>query len=433
MEVIGAMMNNEEYLDEVMTIADESFFYYDIPNKAFKIIVELSRTAQPNVEAVLKRINEPKEKTWIRQADETYSGVEAFKLSLKDLTDTYMKRQYYYMASKALFLTQEQTATALDIANVVEKGIGTINFEDSKEDIISPEEYATEGLQKFRERFNNPETAFGMKLSVDLNNGTYTGFPGLDETFMGLRGGDLILIAAKTGHGKTAFAQNLSRILSVHQKYATYYQNTEMSIDEMRVRLVSQLTQVPATEILTGKISGNKDEVTQRVKKIENGYNLLFKSNLYLSRIPNLSPHKSRGLANRFRLKYKNLDCLIIDYIGRMEIDRSNGMSEWQVLYEIAKQCKTLAVQLNIPVILLSQLNDEEKIEGARKIKNECDGVLLFKKIEEKDSELLKDIPEFKREKINYKIVKEKVRRNDNTLPIWCEFDKKVQYITEVR
>ncbi|MED0676963.1 DnaB-like helicase C-terminal domain-containing protein [Aneurinibacillus thermoaerophilus] len=434
MGVIGAMMNSEEALDEVMSIADEDFFYYDTTRKVFRLLVDLSNTARPDSQAVLKRLEDTKERALVRQADQMWNGMQGFRNHLRDLTETYRKRQFYYIAHKALQMTQETSATSEDISNVMEKGIGTISFEDSREDIIAPKQYATEGLELFRQRFEKPEEAYGIRLSHTVPGGHVMGFPSLDDTFMGLRGGDLILLAAQSGHGKTALAQNLSRIMSVHQTYVTYYENTEMSVDEMRVRLVSQLTQVPATEIMTGRLTGTANEIAAKYRKVEKGYELLGKSRLYLSRIPMLTPHKSRGLARRFRLKYGKLDALVIDYLGRMELENSQGLQEWQMLYEITKQCKTLAVQLDIPVILLSQLTEEGKIEGARKIKNECDGVLFFEKVTDSDDDALRRgfFDEEKAKMVNYKLVKYKVRRNDNATPIWCQFHKPTVFINEV-
>jgi replicative DNA helicase len=435
MSVVGAMMNSEEALDEVMSLVEEEFFYYNTTRKTFRLLVDLSTSGRPDLQAVLKRLEDAKERALVRQADQMWNGMKAFRNHLQDLKETYRKRQFYYIAHKTLQMTQETNATAEDISGVMEKGIGTISFEDSREDIIAPKEYAKEGLELFKQRFEKPEESYGIRLSHTLPNGQVVGFPSLDDTFMGLRGGDLILLAAQSGHGKTALAQNLSRIMSVHQTYVTYYENTEMSVDEMRVRLVSQLTQVPATEVLTGRLTGTQIDIQDKYTRVERGFKLLGKSRLYLSRIPMLTPHKSRGLARRFRLKYGKLDALVIDYLGRMELENSQGMQEWQMLYEITKQCKTLAVQLNIPVILLSQLTEEGKIEGARKIKNECDGVLFFEKVNEKDDEdeLRKSFyDEEKAKRVNYKLVKYKVRRNDNAAPIWCQFHKPTVFINEI-
>ncbi|SDH87235.1 DnaB-like helicase C terminal domain-containing protein, partial [Aneurinibacillus thermoaerophilus] len=211
MGVIGAMMNSEEALDEVMSIADEDFFYYDTTRKVFRLLVDLSNTARPDSQAVLKRLEDTKERALVRQADQMWNGMQGFRNHLRDLTETYRKRQFYYIAHKALQMTQETSATSEDISNVMEKGIGTISFEDSREDIIAPKQYATEGLELFRQRFEKPEEAYGIRLSHTVPGGHVMGFPSLDDTFMGLRGGDLILLAAQSGHGKTALAQNLSR------------------------------------------------------------------------------------------------------------------------------------------------------------------------------------------------------------------------------
>jgi replicative DNA helicase len=89
---------------------------------------------------------------------------------------------------------------------------------------------------------------------------------------------------------------------------------------------------------------------------------------------------------------------------------------------------------LNIPLFVLSQRNEDGQIEGAKKIANECDGVLYFEPITENDYDAIANtyIKAEKRKQVNYKIIKKKIRRSSNTFPIYCEFDKDKQFINEV-
>ena len=92
-------------------------------------------------------------------------------------------------------------------------------------------------------------------------------------------------------------------------------------------------------------------------------------------------------------------------------------------------------MELDVPVFMLGQRKQDGDIEGAKKIANECDGVLYFEPInEEYDREAIDGtyLSAEKRRKVNYKITKRKIRRSSNTFPIFCSFDKEKQFINEV-
>src|SRR5699024_12672982 len=112
--------------------------------------------------------------------------------------------------------------------------------------------------------------------------------------------------------------------------------------------------------------------------------------------------------------KVNDLEYLIVDYVGRMEVKNYHG-SIWDELYEITKQLKELAIRMDVPIFLLAQRNHYGEDEGAKKMMNECDGVLFFQQTTEEDEELVNSSVICDREDIiNYKIVNKKVGRDDN-------------------
>src|SRR5690606_15602276 len=151
-----------------------------------------------------------------------------------------------------------------------------------------------------------------------------------------------------------------------------------MKIREMLSRLLAPIARVAAKEIYYARLEGSEGERRDKLSRIASAYDKYEKSNLYLSRIPSLPLHKAKALARQVRNRYGKLDYLVVDYIGRMTVEGKWNMQTWDELYEITKQLKELAMTLNIPVFILAQLTEERKVEGAKKMKNECDGVLFF-------------------------------------------------------
>jgi nucleoside-triphosphatase THEP1 len=306
-----------------------------------------------------------------------------------------------------------------EITTALRNGVSVDLLEKDSRLTIMPENYAVEHYKGIVERANNPENKKGIH---------FKNFPELNNTFYGLQGGDLILICAQSGHGKTALALNISDDFSIDQTYTGYYANAEMRDEELTMRIASKRAIIPTQEVM----SSNFIEVNKMValEKLSYQYAIMEMRNLILSRIPVMSISSIRRGYKKLANAGKKPDYILIDYIGRMELERKDtGLSEWQKLYLLSEDIKTLAVELDIPIIALAQLNGDGQIEGAKKMKNACDGVLFFEPISDED---MKYMNQTQKDYANYKIIKFKVRRNDNSKPIYINFTKKYQRIAEV-
>src|SRR5699024_1691461 len=155
------------------------------------------------------------------------------KYSLEIVKDTYNKRKLFYALRKAN--ETFDNATHSELVELIERELQSFEYED--ESIIDPSERAAVAYGEFLEELNNPDLAKGMPFSITTDSGKSFGLPSLDAALNGAYGGDLIMIAAKTGVGKTGFALNLARHFSFRQDYRGYYMNTEMRVKEMEARL----------------------------------------------------------------------------------------------------------------------------------------------------------------------------------------------------
>lgn len=431
MGVLAGMMNDTDCYYEAMSVLTSDCFTTDEHISLFNRMVKKGEVMGAN--ALVKEVESTKEKALVRTIDSAFQGIEPFQVDIEKVKDTYIKRQLHYTMQNAF--SRMDTAHANELVSMIERDIGRMMFDDKNENIIDPATRAANGLEHFYEKMENPDKFKGIPYTTRTDQGKRIGFPSLDEVFNGAQGGDIVMIAAKTGEGKTALAVTLARLFSLFQPYYGYYQNTEMRIDEMESRLLAPLTAATSKEIYYGRLQGSEAEQRRKVQTIGQAYEVYRRSHLYLSRIPSLPLHKSKGLARQMRNRYGRLDYLIVDYIGRMDLsDRERNMQQWDVMYEIIKQLKELAMELNIPIFVLAQRNQAGEVEGAKKMMNECDGVLFFEPCGEDDQEVLERTysnPD-KRKIANYKIVKKKVRRDDNAYPIFCVFDKAKQFINEI-
>ena len=428
--VIAGLMNDDAcYFDGLAELEDEHFSDPIIRNVFNKLVANGNKM---NANILVKESKDPKEKAAIRTFDGSWKSKEEFYFSLQKVKDTFLKRRLYESINK--MVTRFDNGKFDDLLAGFENDMNTFRFNDNGENIIDPKERAPEALAEFWDRVDNPDKAKGIPFSITNSRGITKGFPSLDDALNGAYGGDLMMIAAKTGEGKTGFALNLARHFSFHQEYRGYYMNTEMRIDEMEARLLAPLAGVKANEILYGRLEGTTSEIDMKKDRISDAYNKYMKSNLIMSRIPDLPLHKAKGLAKQVRSKFESLDYIIVDYVGRMEIKGYENANTWDELYKITQELKELAMTLNVPIFLLAQRNQAGEVEGAKKMMNECDGVLFFEPTNESDQEYIeRDIRSDKTRFINYKIIKKKVRRDDKPAPIYVMYDKTNNFINEVR
>lgn len=306
-----------------------------------------------------------------------------------------------------------------DIVKTLRNGVDVDFLQQDSKLTIMPTDYALEHIEGIIERANNPE----KKTGIHLKN-----FPELNQTFYGLQGGDLILVCAQSGHGKTAFALNIVNDIAIDQDYTVYYANAEMREDELTKRIASNRSRIPTSEVMSSQFIEVKPE--DAIERLMNQYNIMLNKKLILSRIPIMSISSIRRAFKKLMNGSHKPDLILIDYIGRMDLERGDkGLQEWQKLYLLSEDIKTLAVELDVPIIALAQLNEDGKIEGAKKMKNACDGVLFFEPVTEEDEKLMNDT---QKKYANYRLEKYKVRRNDNSKPIYINFTKKYQRIAEV-
>ncbi len=417
MHVLTGVLDGIMSIDEVLAYADRDCFQDSLCADVFGMMIEGAATA-----VTLKGVTKnPATKAFIDQLTKVCVNRSEMMFFIQKLNDLKYRRETVVRAEKAIELAKREGTKIAEIDHVMNAGI---MGKHTKKEILLPTEYAPAHKAAFEERMRNPTKTVGLSLAPNDS-----GFERLNETFMGIRGGDCIMICAQSGHGKTALALNIARVLGVEQAHVTYYLNTEMDEEELSGRLAAQISGASFTEIYTGIIDSGTSWPT-----ILKAYDKLADSKVVLSKIPHLTVTKAKGLASIVRQKMQGLECLIVDYIGRMEPEDARGLQEWQQLYQIIEQLKTLAVELDIPVIVLGQLTEAGMLEGAKKMKNACDGVLFFQPTGESDQEGIERAigNGQKRSLVNYKIVKYKVRRNDNSSPIYCRFNKRTQKVVEL-
>ena len=180
-------------------------------------------------------------------------------------------------------------------------------------------------------------------------SGLPTGFLEFDNKTTGLGPGDLMILAARPSMGKTSFAMNIAEHGAFDRKEAVAMFSMEMSAEQLGFRVISSRSGIPLHKLRSGELNDQEmDQLTWTIGRLR-------EAPLFIDETGGLSPMDLRAKARRLAMR-ENLKLLIVDYIQLMQVP-GKGDNRVQEVSEISRQMKSLAKELAIPIIALSQLN----------------------------------------------------------------------------
>lgn len=192
----------------------------------------------------------------------------------------------------------------------------------------------------------------------DSLRGTPTGYKDLDEITNGLQRSDLILLAARPAVGKTSFAMNLAINVALGGNTVAVF-SLEMPKTQLMQRAICSVAKVSMGKALSGQMSIDEwKRVWAATKQLEN-------SEIYVDDSSLTTPAQLLSKCRRLKAKQGKLDFVMIDYLQLMTADKKNKENRQTEISEITRNLKIAAKELNVPILVLSQLSrDIEKREG---------------------------------------------------------------------
>ena len=186
--------------------------------------------------------------------------------------------------------------------------------------------------------------------------GLATGWYDLDKLTTGLHPNEFIIIAARPAMGKTAFALNLATHAAMTQNKSVAVFNLEMSAEQLAMRILSSLGQIEGFKLRTGNLMNND------WKRINEAISQLSNTNLVIDDTPGITIGEIRAKCRRLASSEKGLALVVIDYLQLISGGKNYGANRQQEVSDISRSLKTLAMELNVPIIALSQLS--RSVEG---------------------------------------------------------------------
>lgn len=191
--------------------------------------------------------------------------------------------------------------------------------------------------------------------------GLPTGFHDLDQRITGLKRSELFVLAARPSIGKTALALNIARNVAADAHAAVGFFSLEMSVSQVVLRLLCSEARINLKDVRDGKLS-NHQWTTDLMEAGERLRNMP----IYLDDTPQITALELRQKARRMKTEH-NISLIIIDYLQLMRASGGNkNTSREQEVARLSSEIKALAKELDVPIILLCQLNRQAEQSGAQ-------------------------------------------------------------------
>jgi len=345
--VLGALILESEAYFEVDRILQPGMFYHDYHQSIYEVVERMHRESIPvdmlTIAEELRKLGRFGNKLnplYIAELTSMLGSASHIVQHALYIKQEYVKRQLLYISNE----TVRQILSANDISDVLDEAI--TKLEQLEEGAVNTEtmrhikEYARMSIDEAEKRTVN--------FRQGITNGIHTGSANLDKITGGWQNGDLAIIAARPAMGKTAFA------LSILEAAASTGNDTAMFALEMKGerlidRLILEKTGIADWKYKQGSLTNEELE-------------LIAGTSSYLYSLPVYIDDNSCQTISRIKSKCRMLKrkgrcrLVIIDYLQLTESEGSNSSREQEVAY-ISREAKKMAKSLDVPVIMLSQLN----------------------------------------------------------------------------
>lgn len=346
--VLGACFLSKYALQKACESLTPDSFYDEKNGKIFAAMIALVDEKTPiditTVTGYLKKNNQLTE----------IGGVE-YLTEVLNFVPTASNIDYYIKNVEDASILRKLIETATDIASEGYRTDETVN------EILDNSEKKILNIVKNRKssEFRSIKDIL-QKTQSDLERlsehkgevtGLATGWYDIDKLTTGLHPNELIIIAARPAMGKTVFALNLATHAAMTQDKSVALFNLEMSAEQLAMRIISSLGQVDGFKLRTGNLM-NTDW-----KRINEAVSQLSNTNLVMDDTPGITIGEIRAKCRRLASSEKGLALVVIDYLQLISGGKNYGANRQQEVSDISRSLKTLAMELQVPVIALSQLS----------------------------------------------------------------------------
>jgi replicative DNA helicase len=345
--VLGSMLIDPECIGDVVEIVERDAFYRIEHRHIFEALISLyEKNKGVGIDAVLLRDELIK-----RNCLEEAGGVE-YIAKILDSVPSSANVAYYAGIVKDKMLLRELIATAGEI------------LENAYNQTGEPHEALDEAEQRIFAITDRNISGSAAALKdlvvrsfelIENRQGTHvtglpTGYYELDDLTCGLQNGEMIIVAGRPSMGKTSLALNITEHLGLIEKAPAAIFSLEMGRQQLAERFLCSISEIDSQKVRRGLLSD------EHYKKLADACAELSESPIFIDDTSTLTPLELRAKARRLKSRH-NIQCIMVDYLQLMHLGSGHTESRQQEITTISRYLKALARELNIPVMVLSQLN----------------------------------------------------------------------------
>jgi len=348
--VLGSCLHSSEAIAKALEVLSEEDFYKAANKKIFIVMREQFEANEPiDVLALADRL---------RKKDEldNVGGLEYLSL-LEDYVPTATAVSHHAKILREKKILRDLIQTATDIVS------NSYSDRDDVDTLLDKAEQSIFGISEKRTKPSfckltdvikeNVSSLEKRSMEPGMVTGLSCGFTDLNNMTAGFQPSDLIILAARPSMGKTSFALDIARFVSLHEGIPTAIFSLEMSKQQLGLRLLCSEARVDSQKVRTGYLA-NSDW-----PKLHEAGRRLSEAKMFIDDSAALSVLDVRARARRLAAEQpsgKPLGLIIIDYLQLMQ-GRGNPESRQLEVSDISRGLKALAKELNVPILALSQLS----------------------------------------------------------------------------
>lgn len=356
--VLGALMLDSDALSNAIEILRTESFYQTEHQKVFSAIEILFNSAQPvdilTVTNQLRKngeLNEIGGAVFVAGLTERVASAANIETHARIIAQKYIQRELIKISAKIMTDAYDETSDVFDLLGEAEKSLYEVSEGNIRKNYDKMSSLIRQALHQIEE----------VKNKEGGISGVPSGFQDLDKVTSGWQKSDLVILAARPGMGKTAFVLSTARNTAVQFNKPVAVFSLEMSSVQLVNRLIASESGIAAEKLRKGNLEDHEwIQLNQKITQLS-------EAPIFIDDTPALTIFELRAKCRRLK-KQHDVELIIIDYLQLMHAGGSqkSGNRE-QEISTISRSLKSIAKELDVPIIALSQLSRAVETRGGDK------------------------------------------------------------------
>lgn len=356
--VLGAMLLDKDAVTTVIEILKPESFYTDGHQVIFEAMANLFNESKPiDLLTVTERLRTTGKLEiaggafYVTELTSKVGSSAHVEVHARIIAEKYIMRELIKISNQVIKDAYDETTDVFDLLDRAEQNLFNITENHLKSSYSSMSNLLSQAINEIEKLGNQDNQITGVE----------SGFDDLDRITAGWQSSDLIIVAARPGMGKTSFTLSLARNAAVIGKKPVAFFSLEMSNLQLVNRLISAETELESEKLRKGSLKSH--EWQQLINKV----GALSEAPIFIDDTPGINIFELRAKCRRLKMQH-DIQLIIIDYLQLMSgTSEGKNSNREQEISNISRSLKSIAKELNVPIIALSQLNRSVETRGGDK------------------------------------------------------------------